>query len=355
MFRKTISFSIFLFVGLGFLPQQTAEASSSSPVLNPYVGTTNSQYARYDNKKSRYCMFMRASNCRSVAGLERYIRRGCVNDTDSESRCLKTFCSINCANRECPAPGSQIANACNAHCKYVNLNNSAAQNRLQRCVWDAISASQAAEKAAGRTYDSAQLRAVRAQEKETEKEGARLIKELKREISKRDGIFGSNRGARSTTIRGFNNYVMQAIRVTESIKSMIKNLKLSGHSMNFIMSAERLVRKSDLVMERFIGDAKTLYESALKLDAAIRHDDNASLPQMPPSGSVSPPPYSPRSSYGGSPSSGVRPIPAPRRMSSPSGRPIPAPRRPRRPSRPPATYRIPPAPPMPDYLNYTNR
>lgn len=288
MNKKSIflSFSVFL-LGVFSAP---SSVGAGGPTLNPYQGSTGgSQYSRYtDVRRSRFCRFMRPSRCRTLDGFNRYLRAGCINDTDRESKCLQTFCGTNCAAiTGCPTPGSATANACNEHCRFVNLNNQAAQNRLGQCVQGAYSADQAARKAAGRTYDRAQLRAVRSQERGSAREARRLISQLQQISRKRDRLFLYSGRPRSLSIRKFATIIDDAILYTGNIRSIFVTLERSGHGGEFIKKARAIINASDLVAQQFVTDVGYLYNNTQKLQGALRGETTEAsasdyAPPLPP-------------------------------------------------------------------------
>lgn len=294
-----------LFTGSFLVPDTIHASQMQQQVINPYTSSTGAQYSRYTGKRSRFCRLMRASRCKTLEGFERYLRNGCINDENRESRCLQVFCGTNCAGYQgqCPTPGSRLAEACQAHCRFVNLENTAAQNRLNACFPDAISAEQARRKAAGRTYDRAELRAARQQQRGSDREAKRLISELKRVTSRRDALFLSSRRPRSTTLRQFVTYVSDALGLTQTIQSLHQSLQNSGHSPEFMKQARGIVNQSDLIAQQFINEVGFLYGEVQKLQGALRGQGQIvpSAPMRPVSdgyvnvgGNGSPPKVPPR-------------------------------------------------------------
>ena len=322
-------------VAMVFGLYQGATHAASGPVPNVYQGSTGSNYAVYqDVKKSRFCRFMRASRCRTLNGFMRYLNAGCVNDTDKESKCLVTFCGTNCASfRGCPTPGSQEDMACKAHCRFVNLNNSSAQNRLKMCVPDAYSADDAALKTAGRTYDRAQLRAVRSQQRGSQREGDRLLKDLRLYIKNRDGLFIRMRQFRSMTLERFIMIIDPAVRYTQSMRNVYLALQRSGHSSDTIDKARTLINRSNLIAQRFVNDVKTLAKVVGPLEEAVTQSsaDFGTNSRMRRRSSISsmPPAYTPDMNVGETTESAatMSPPPPPPMPGSMRQRPIPAPRR----------------------------
>lgn len=287
MCKKIKSFILsVLFTASFFVPETVHANASQGPAFNPYTSSTGAQYSRYTGTRSRFCRLMRASRCKTLEGFERYLRNGCVNDENRESRCLQTFCGTNCASYQgCPTPGSHLAQACQTHCRFVNLENTAAQNRLQQCVQGAISVEAARQKAAGRTYDRAELRASRQQQRGSEREAKKLISELKRATSRRDSLFLSSRRPRSTTLRRFVTYVTDAAGLTRTIQSIYQSLQNSGHGPEFMKQARGIVNQSDLVAQQFINEVGFLYGEVQKLQGVLRGQGQAvlSAPMRPSS------------------------------------------------------------------------
>ncbi|UNM05649.1 MAG: hypothetical protein H6925_03750 [Holosporaceae bacterium] len=165
------------------------------------------------------------------------------------------------------------------------MENTAAQNRLQQCVQGAISVEAARQKAAGRTYDRAELRASRQQQRGSEREAKKLISELKRATSRRDSLFLSSRRPRSTTLRRFVTYVTDAAGLTRTIQSIYQSLQNSGHGPEFMKQARGIVNQSDLVAQQFINEVGFLYGEVQKLQGVLRGQGQAvlSAPMRPSS------------------------------------------------------------------------
>lgn len=247
-------------------------------------GASGSQYVTYDGvKRSRFCRFMRASRCAQIDGFLRYLNAGCVNDTDSESKCLQTFCGQNCAGYSCPDPNSTVGQACQQHCRFVNLRNAAAQARLQACVRGAYSSSQAADKEAGRTYDRAQLRAVRGQQKGADQEARRILSQIQKYIRARDSLFISMRRSASRTLKNWILAADKAKQYTASINQMNASLQGGEYPQDRKKQALVLVNRSNMLTFEFVKMVGSLNRYAEELGQAVsnRAANSAPMGQSP--------------------------------------------------------------------------
>ena len=266
--KKAISLLIYSIFFLGAVQASTGayrQAAGADPMFAKYEG----------QKRSAWCNVMTASKCADPAGFDKYLKHGCINDLDKESKCLKTFCMKNCASLYgCPTPNSPLAGMCNAHCQKVNLGNAAAQTRLNNCVQGSYDATAAASKGARRDFYRAQQRNLSSGERAAEKE-AQGVLTLVRDLSeKRKALFYVD-GA--SLIKGgivriddFLKNVDNAIILTDKMNKAVNALAASGQADKTVDQARALMARSDQEVDYFVGVVTALMKKSRELMQAVK-------------------------------------------------------------------------------------
>jgi len=229
---------------------------------------SDQMFTQYDQKRSKWCNVMRASKCADPAGFQQYLKYGCINDLDKESKCLKTFCTQNCASLA-GCPTGQLESMCKDHCQKVNLGNSAAQNRLNACISGSYTSQEAADKSARRDFYRAQQKDLRGGQKAALKEAQKVLDLVNNLSKKRQALFyvdgASLSKAGIVRIDDFIRNVQQAIALTDQMNRAVKALEVSGQAPEVVAQARALMAKSDQQVQYFVGVVQQLSMGAQRL------------------------------------------------------------------------------------------
>jgi len=245
----------------------------------------DTQFSQYGQKRSAWCNVMRASKCADPSGFDKYLKHGCINDLDSESKCLQTFCGTNCASfGGCPTPGTSLATMCNNHCRKVNLGNTAAQNRLNNCVQGSFSSIQAASKSASRDYYKAQQKNLSSGQRAALKEAQGVLKLVRDLSTKRKALFyidgASFDKAGIVRIDDFLKNVDQAIILTDKMNNAVDALAVSGQAPDIVSQARALMARSDKEVAYFVGVVAALGRESEKLMEIVQAGAGAGAQQQ---------------------------------------------------------------------------
>jgi hypothetical protein len=221
---------------------------------------------------------MRASKCANPAGFQQYVKYGCINDLDKESKCLKTFCMQNCASLA-GCPTGQLNDMCQDHCKQVNLGNSAAQNRLNACVEGSYTSQMAADKSARRDFYRAQQKDLRGGQRAALKEAQKVLNLVNDLSKKRQSLFyvdgASLSKAGIVRIDDFIRNVQQAIALTDRMNRAVKALEVSGQAPDVVAQARALMAKSDQQVQYFIRVVQQLSAASQQLMQIVAQGSSA--------------------------------------------------------------------------------
>lgn len=231
------------------------------------AASADGQFSVYGNKKSAWCNVMRASQCANPAGFQKYLEKGCINDIDKESKCLKTFCAANCASIQgCPQERSPLKQMCDTHCTKVNLGNVAAQNRLNACVVGSLNAGDASRKSASRDFYRAQQKDLSSMNKAGLKEAQGVLDLVNRLSQQRAKLFyvesSSLKDGGIIRIDDFINNIKTAINLTKQMNSAVNGLAVSGQSPEILAKARALMAKSDQQVQFFVKVVQELSKGA---------------------------------------------------------------------------------------------
>ena len=244
-------------------------------------------YSSYGNKRSALCNVMRASQCANPAGFQKYLDKGCINDIDKESKCLKTFCGVNCASMQgCPTEGSSLKQMCDTHCTKVNLGNNAAQTRLNQCVSGSATSEGAASKAARRDYYRAEQKALRSSSREGLREAQKVLDLVNKLSKQRATLFYVESSALKDggiiRIDDFIGNVQKAIQLTRTMNQAVIDLERSGQSPEILAQAKSLMAKSDQQVQFFVGVVQRLSQESRILLNTVSGRGKSQTPQVPP-------------------------------------------------------------------------
>lgn len=241
----------------------------------------DAQFSQYQQKRSAWCNVMRASKCADPAGFDKYLKHGCINDLDSESKCLRTFCMQNCASVQCPSMGSPLAGMCNEHCQKVDLRDKAAQTLLKKCVVGSYDPTQAASKSASRDYYRAQQKNLSGAERAALKRAQKVLNLVKDLSEKRKALFyvdgASLSKAGIVRIDDFLKNVDEAIILTDKMNKAVEALAVSGQAPDIVAQARALMARSDQEVAYFVKVVAALGRKSQQLMQVVKAGEGAGV------------------------------------------------------------------------------